>query len=101
MMSFQDPTHNVLVGSEPTSRYDIDVTFDQAQRFIDAHQAQFEDPAGVAADLAELKLAVTGSPPSNLIRTRLTLHRLNRTCGGATPVAAFIALVREMLDTVR
>ena len=97
MNSFQDPNQNVMVGHQQSGRHDIDLTFEQAQRFIDAHRDQFGDPAGVAADLAELKLAVFGTRPANPIRTRLTLHRLNRTCGNAAPMAAVIAVVREVM----
>jgi hypothetical protein len=101
MNSFPDQVHNVIVGSEPIGRHDIDVKFEQAQRFIDAHWTKFDDPSGVAADLAELKLAVTGTRPANQIRTRLTLQRLNRIAGNAAPVAAIITVVREVLGTVQ
>jgi hypothetical protein len=100
MNSFQDPIHAVIVGQEPVGWDDIDLKFDLARQYIESHWTRFEDPSGVAADLAELRRAVSeGRPPANLIRTRLTLHRLNRITGNAAPVAAVIAIVREMLET--
>jgi hypothetical protein len=99
--SYQDPTptRNVAVGRPLFDRDDIDAKFEQAQQFIDSYWNRFDDPSGVAADLAELRLAVSGPCPTNLIRTRLTMHRLNRTAGSAAPVAAVIAIVREMLGS--
>jgi hypothetical protein len=97
MNSFQDPTRNVVVGPVYTDRDDIDIKFERAQRFIEEHWTRFDDPAGVAADIAELRRAVAGTAPANPIRTRLTLHRLNRICGSAPPVAAVITVVREAL----
>jgi hypothetical protein len=85
------------------TRDDIDVKFERARQFIDAHWTQFDDPSGVAADLAELERAVSGdgsgARPANLMRTRLTMHRLNRIGGNAAPVAAVVAVVRELLGT--
>jgi len=104
MNSFRDPTRDVTVWHEQLTRDEVDVKFERARQFIDAHWTQFDDPSGVAADLAELRRAVagdTGTPPPNLMRTRLTLHRLNRISGNAAPVAAVIAVVREMLGTAR
>jgi hypothetical protein len=101
MNSFQDPVYDVIGGPQYVGRDDIDVKFEEAQQFIDAHWAHFDDPSGVAADLAELRRAVTGHRPDNPIRTRLTLHRLNRIGRNAAPLAAVIAIVRGMLDTVR
>jgi hypothetical protein len=105
MNSFQDPTYDVIVGPAQIVRDDIDAKFERAQQFIDAHWTQFEDPSGVAADLAELRRAVsgdgTGARLANPMRTRLTLHRLNRISGNAAPVAAVLAVVREMLGTAR
>jgi hypothetical protein len=95
--AFPGPIHDVTVGLEQLGRDDIDVKFEEAERFINAHWTEFDDPSGVAADLAELRLAVSGTHPANLIRTRLTLHRLRRLGGNAGPVAAVIALVRELL----
>jgi len=97
--SYQDPTRNVAVGRPPFDRDDIDAKFEHARQFIDSHWSRFDDPSGVAADLAELRLAVSGPCPANLIRTRLTMHRLNRTAGNAAPVAAVVAIVREMLGS--
>jgi hypothetical protein len=99
--SYQDPTptRNVAVDRQQFARDYIDAVFEQAQQFIDSHWSRFDDPSGVAADLAELRLAVTGPCPANLIRTRLTMHRLNRTAGNAAPVAAVVAIVREMLGS--
>jgi hypothetical protein len=97
--AFQRPVPEFTVGLGQIDGDDIDVKFDAAQRFIDAHWAQFDDPNGVAADLDELRLAVSGTRPANRLRTQLTVHRLRRTAGNAAPVAAVIALVREMLGT--
>jgi hypothetical protein len=97
--SFQDPTRNVVVGQVYTDSDDIAIKFEQAQRFIEDHWTRFDDPAGVAADIAELRRAVAGAGSANPIRTRLTLHRLNRTCGSAPPEAAVITVVREVLGT--
>jgi hypothetical protein len=99
MNSFRPPADNLIVGSESSDRTDIGVTFEQARRFIDAHWTEFDDPSGVAADLAELRVAVSGTRPANPMRTRLTLHRLNRIAGNAAPVGAVIAIVREMLGS--
>ena len=99
MNSFRPPADHVILGSQSHDRTDVDVTFEEARRFIDAHWAEFDDPSGVAADLAELRVAVSETRPANAIRTRLTLHRLNRIAGNAAPVAAVIAIVREVLGT--
>jgi hypothetical protein len=93
----QGPFHYIVVGREQLGRDDIEVMFDEAQRFVEAHWTEFDDPAGVAADLAELKLAVSDVRPTNPLRTRLTLHRLNRIGGKVAPVAAVVCVVREML----
>jgi hypothetical protein len=98
--TFHGPIRDVTVGLAQIRRDDIEVKFEEAQRFIDAHWTQFDDPSGVAADVDELRLAVSGTRPTNLIRTRLTLHRLRRIAGNAAPVAAVIAVVRETLGTV-
>jgi hypothetical protein len=90
---------SVIVGRERIARDDVDVKFEQARRFIEERWALFDDPSGVAADLAELWLAVSGTRPAHPIRTRLTLHRLNRTCGTAPAMAAVVAIVREVLGT--
>jgi hypothetical protein len=97
MNSFRAPADHVIVGPDPRDRTDLDATFEEARRFIDAHWTEFDDPSGVAADLAELRVAVSETRPANPIRTRLTLHRLNRIAGNAAPVAAVIAIVRELL----
>lgn len=99
MNSFRPPVDHASLGSEVRYRTDVDVAFEEARRFIDAHWTEFDDPSGVAADLAELKVAVAETRPANAIRTRLTLHRLNRIAGNAAPVAAVIAIVREVLGT--
>jgi hypothetical protein len=101
MNNVPDRIHTVIVGRRQIDRDDIDVRFEQALRFIDEHWTLFDDPSGVAADIAELRLAVSGTRPANPIRTRLTLHRLNRTCGNSPAVAAVVAIVREMLGTNR
>jgi hypothetical protein len=75
----------------------IDVKFDEAQRFVGEHWTLFDDPSGVAADIDELWRAVSGPHPDDSTRTRLTLHRLRRSAGGAAPVAAVITAVREVL----
>jgi hypothetical protein len=99
MDSVPNQTRNVVIGRERFDRDDVDVKFEHAQRFIAEHWTLFDDPSGVAADLAELRLAVFGTGPANLIRTRLTLHRLNRTCGNVPVVGAVVAIVRELLGT--
>jgi hypothetical protein len=96
--TFQGRIHDVSAGVEWIDRDNHDGEFDAAQRFIDAYWTEFDDPSGVSADLAELRLAVSGASPANPIRTRLTLHRLRRTCGNAAPIATVIALVRDRLD---
>jgi hypothetical protein len=101
MSSFRPPADHVIVGAEPRDRTDVDAAFEEARRFIDAHWTEFDDPSGVAADLTELKVAVAQTRPVNAIRTRLTLHRLNRIAGNAAPVAAVIAIVREVLGAAQ
>lgn len=83
----------------PPGRDDLDAVFDEAQRFVGEHWAEFADPDGVAADLHELRRAVSGEVAADSTRTRLTVHRLRRTAGGAAPVAAAIVAVREVLQS--
>jgi hypothetical protein len=97
--TFQGPVPDTTIEPEWLGVDDADRRFDEAQRYIDAHGDRFDDPDGVAADLAELRLVVSGASLANPIRTRLTVHRLRRTSGGAAPVAAVISLVRDLLGT--